>query len=95
MESILEKVTTLYDLKGFEFSPVPEHEGGRNRIYICSENGEKKRVLRLSAFGDRSLEDYLAETAFIAGICSIWPIPGSTEPAGAALKRAPKSAWSL
>ena len=65
MEKILQQVTSLYDLKNYEFSLVPDHEGGRNRIFICTENGEKKRVLRLSAFGDRSLEDYLAETEFV------------------------------
>jgi hypothetical protein len=39
---------------------VPGHEGGRNRIYICTLDGEKKYVLRISATGDRTEEEYLA-----------------------------------
>ena len=38
---------------------------GRNQIVIISRNGEKQSVLRISALGDRSEEDYLAETEFV------------------------------
>ena len=60
-----EKAIGLYALEGFDLRPVPGHEGGRNRVYICSLHGEKKYVLRLSALGDRTREEYLAETEFI------------------------------
>ena len=47
------------------FTPVSGHEGGRNQIVIVSRNGEKQYVLRISALGDRSENDYLAETEFV------------------------------
>ena len=47
------------------FAPVSGHEGGRNRIVIVSRNGEKQYILRISDLGDRSEEDYLAETEFV------------------------------
>ena len=46
-------------------TPAAGHEGGRNQIFIVSRNGEKRYALRVSAPGDRSEEDYLAETAFV------------------------------
>ena len=60
-----EKAIGLYALEGFDLRPVPGHEGGRNLVYICSLHGEKKYVLRISALGDRTREEYLAETEFI------------------------------
>ena len=60
-----EKARKLYALDNYELRPVPGHEGGRNLVYICSLNGEKKYVLRISALGDRTEEDYLAETEFV------------------------------
>ena len=60
-----EKAQKLYELDNYELRPVPGHEGGRNLVYICSLNGENRYVLRISALGDRTEEDYLAETEFI------------------------------
>ena len=65
MERIIEKIAELYPLKGYAFSPVSEHEGGRNRMIVCSLNGEKKYILRILAPEDRTEEDYLAETEFV------------------------------
>ena len=45
--------------------PLAGHEGGRNRIVIVSRNGEQEYVLRISTLGDRSGNDYLAETEFV------------------------------
>ena len=59
------KAVNLFSLKDFEFQELEGHEGGRNQIFICSKNGEKKFVLRISATGDRSENDYLAETEFV------------------------------
>ena len=55
----------LYGLEGYEFKPVPGHEGGRNRIAVCVKNGENRYILRVSALADRTEEDYLAETEFV------------------------------
>lgn len=60
-----EKVQRLYALDNYELRPVPGHEGGRNLVYICSLNGENRYVLRISALGDRTEENYLAETEFV------------------------------
>ena len=60
-----EKARTLYQLEDYEILPVPGHEGGRNLVWVCRLCGEKKYVLRISATGDRTEEDYLAETEFI------------------------------
>ena len=60
-----EKARTLYQLEDYEILPVPGHEGGRNLVWVCRLHGEKKYVLRISATGDRTEEDYLAETEFI------------------------------
>ena len=65
MKSVLEQAKRLYALEGYAFTPVSGHEGGRNRIAIVSRNGENKYVLRISDLGDRSENDYLAETEFI------------------------------
>ena len=60
-----ETAQKLYALDGFEMRPVPGHEGGRNLAYICGVNGDKRYILRISALGDRTEEEYLAETEFI------------------------------
>ncbi|MCR5322791.1 MAG: phosphotransferase [Lachnospiraceae bacterium] len=65
MKQIIEQVKHLYSLEDCIFTPVSGHEGGRNQIIIVSRNGEKQYVLRISALGDRSENDYLAETEFV------------------------------
>ena len=65
MNRILEQVKALYPLKDCTFTEVSGHEGGRNTIVIVSRGGEKQYVLRISALGDRSETDYLAETEFV------------------------------
>ena len=60
-----EKAQKLYALDGFVLRPAAGHEGGRNLVYVCSMNGENRYVLRISALGDRTEEDYLAETEFV------------------------------
>ena len=59
------KAVNLFSLKDFEFQEVEGHEGGRNRIFVCSKGDEKKFVLRISSTGDRTEKDYLAETEFV------------------------------
>ena len=55
----------MIELNSYDLDAVSGHEGGRNEIYICTLGGEKKYVLRISATGDRTEEDYLAETEFV------------------------------
>ena len=62
---ILGQAVKLFSLQDYDCHEVEGHEGGRNRIFICSKDGEKKFVLRISATGDRSENDYLAEVEFV------------------------------
>ena len=62
---IIEQVKKTYGLDGFELRQITEHKGGRNKIFVCSKDGEKKYVLRISELNDRTLNDYLAETEYI------------------------------
>ena len=65
LKSILEQAKEWYNLSGFDCNGVFEHEGGRNKVYVCSQNGEKKYALRVSSLGDRTEEEYLAEVEFV------------------------------
>ncbi|MBO4748938.1 MAG: phosphotransferase, partial [Lachnospiraceae bacterium] len=65
MTNVFEKAKAFYELENFEFDQVGGHDGGRNLVYVCEQNGRKKYVLRISALGDRSEEEYLAETEFV------------------------------
>ena len=62
---MIEKAINLFSLNGYDFHEVEGHEGGRNQIFICSKNDEKKFVLRISSTGDRTEKDYLAEMEFV------------------------------
>ena len=59
------KVVNLFSIKDYDFHEVEGHVGGRNQIFVCSKNDEKKFVLRISSTGDRNEKDYLAETEFV------------------------------
>ena len=59
------KILKLFSLEDFDCREVEGHEGGRNRIFVCSKGDEKEFVLRISATGDRTEKDYLAETEFV------------------------------
>ncbi len=65
MKGILEQAKQLYALMGYEITQVAGHEGGRNLVYVCNQEGENKYVLRISTLGDRKETDYLAETEFV------------------------------
>ena len=65
MMKTFNKAVKLFSLEDFNCCEVEGHEGGRNRILVCSKNGEKKFVLRISATGDRTEKEYLAETEFV------------------------------
>ena len=55
----------FYGLEEYEFRPVPGHEGGRNRILICTRKDENRYILRISTLEDRMEQDYLAEMEFV------------------------------
>ena len=61
----IEQILKLFSLEDFDWHEVEGHEGGRNQIFVCSKNDEKKFVLRVSSTGDRTEKDYLAETEFV------------------------------
>lgn len=65
MNAILDYAKAVYALKGYELNQVSEHDGGRNIVYVCSKDGEKRFILRVSLLSDRLKTDYLAETEFI------------------------------
>ena len=79
---ILEQAKEIFGLEGSELKTVAEHEGGRNRVFVCSKDGENKYVLRISELNDRSTEDYLAEAEYIrflaengASVANVIPSP--------------------
>ena len=65
MKGILNYAKEVFALENYECVQVAGHEGGRNLVYVCSQNGENKYVLRISSLGDREETDYLAETEFV------------------------------
>lgn len=65
MLQLLQAAKLLYGLDHFECKQVAGHDGGRNLVYVCLLNEEKKYVLRISALGDRTEADYLAEAEFV------------------------------
>ncbi|MBR4344081.1 MAG: phosphotransferase [Lachnospiraceae bacterium] len=65
MNQIIEQAKKLYSLENCSFIPVSGHEGGRNQIVIVNRNEDKEYVLRISALGDRSENEFLGETEFV------------------------------
>ena len=65
MENDFKTILNLFGAETWSVSKVPEHEGGRNHIFILENAEGKKRVLRISMLDDRTEEDYFAETEFI------------------------------
>ncbi len=61
----IENIIELYGLKNHRLTPVPGHDGGRNRTYICGTDSDKQYVLRISDLDDRTENDYLAEMEFV------------------------------
>jgi len=62
--TVLNPIPALYPVSVTDAGQLPAHEGGRNRVFIC-RSGKDRTVLRVSHTGDRSYEDYLAETEFV------------------------------
>ena len=65
MNKLKEEIIKLYGIARYELYEVADHEGGRNRVFICEKDGEKKYVLRISDGDDRTEEELLAELEFV------------------------------
>lgn len=63
MEDIIRDLFNLNE--NCEITPVKEHEGGRNLVYICKYMNEPKYAIRVSMIGDRTENEYLAEAEYV------------------------------
>lgn len=63
--SLMSFLLERYDLEGYEMTPIHEHEGGRNKIYLCHSETRDDTVIRVSNLDDRTKDDYLAELEFV------------------------------
>lgn len=62
---LLPLVSELYGLEGYEIQLIPAHDGGRNIVYRCEQEGTEARILRIAFLPDRSREDFLGEVEYI------------------------------
>ena len=51
---VLKQAVHLFSLQGYGFRELEGHEGGRNRLFVCAQGGQKKYVLCVSAAADRA-----------------------------------------
>lgn len=63
-KEILQRAKELFGLQNYELQEVEGHKGGRNLIYQCKGENEK-RFLRISYLTDRSRRDYESEVEFV------------------------------
>jgi len=63
--AVLAQAKKLYHISECGLTRVSAHEGGRNAVYIVTSAGGERRILRISALPDRSLEAYISETGFV------------------------------
>ncbi|MEK4660837.1 phosphotransferase [Priestia sp. FSL H7-0729] len=62
---VLAMVSELFHLEGYNIQLVPPHEGGRNVVYTCEQEGCESLILRVSFMPDREREDYIAELEYV------------------------------
>lgn len=62
---LLQPISELYALEGYDFRPVQGHDGGRNVVFTCEKDGAAPLILRISYLPDRSREDVLAEVEYV------------------------------
>ncbi|MCG8500627.1 MAG: phosphotransferase [Firmicutes bacterium] len=62
---LLSQISELYDLEGYEITPIEAHERGRNVVYTCEKEGADSKILRIAFLNDRSREDFMAEVEYI------------------------------
>lgn len=59
-------IADLYNLSAFNFRLIDSHEGGRNLVYVCENDDNDAKIIRISFLNDRRKEDFLAETEYIS-----------------------------
>lgn len=62
---VLTLVRELFHLEGYNIQLIPPHEGGRNVVYTCEQEGRESLILRVSFLPDRKREDYIAELEYV------------------------------
>ncbi|WP_339301591.1 phosphotransferase [Paenibacillus sp. FSL R5-0623] len=62
---VLTLVPQLFHLEGYNIQLIPPHEGGRNVVYTCEQEGRESLILRVSFLPDRKREDYIAELEYV------------------------------
>ncbi|MDQ0656337.1 phosphotransferase enzyme family protein [Paenibacillus sp. W2I17] len=62
---VLTLVPELFHLEGYNIQLIPPHEGGRNVVYTCEQEGRESLILRVSFLPDRKREDYIAELEYV------------------------------
>ncbi|WP_240321266.1 phosphotransferase [Paenibacillus sp. O199] len=62
---VLALVSELFHLEGYNIQLIPPHEGGRNVVYTCEQEGDESLILRVSFLPDRKREDYIAELEYV------------------------------
>lgn len=62
---VLTLVPELFHLEGYNIQLIPPHEGGRNVVYTCEQEGRESLILRVSFLPDRERQDYIAELEYV------------------------------
>ncbi|MEY8746009.1 phosphotransferase enzyme family protein [Paenibacillus tundrae] len=62
---VLPFASKMFDLEGYTIQLIPPHEGGRNIVYSCDQEGHESLILRISFLPDRCRKDYLAELEYV------------------------------
>ncbi|MCL6602992.1 MAG: phosphotransferase [Paenibacillus sp.] len=62
---LLTVVSELFGLEGCVIRQIPPHEGGRNVVYTCEQEGANAKILRIAFLPDRSRDDFLGEVEYI------------------------------
>ncbi|KAA8746562.1 phosphotransferase [Paenibacillus sp. UASWS1643] len=52
-------------MEGYNIQLISPHEGGRNVVYTCEQEGRESLILRVSFLPDRKREDYIAELEYV------------------------------
>ncbi|WJM11164.1 phosphotransferase [Paenibacillus sp. PK1-4R] len=62
---LLSLVSELFHLECYNIQLIPPHEGGRNVVYTCEQEGRESLILRVSFLPERKREDYIAELEYV------------------------------
>lgn len=55
----------MYGLEGYEIKLIAGHDGSRNIVYSCEQEGDEPKIIRISFLTDRTREDLLSELEFV------------------------------